>query len=129
MLGDVVWPDKVASRAVPDAAQGEALAVRERLLRALEGGAREQRPADAAAAQVGFDCWLEELERMTRPAPLSDCREVARRRSRRPRRTLVDTPYLVYFDSGSDQLDPDGAERRVPRPRARPASPSPRRSR
>lgn len=106
MLGDVVWPDKVASRAVPAAAQDEALVVRERLLRALEGGARESAPLDAAAAQVGFDCWLEELERHTDPARFSDCREVALGSLERAESTLIDTPYLVYFERGSDRLDP-----------------------
>jgi outer membrane protein OmpA-like peptidoglycan-associated protein len=107
MLGDVVWPDKVASRSVPEAVQGEALATREGLLRALEGGARASAPADAAIAQVGFDCWLEELERVTPPAPLGDCREVALAALERAEATLVHTPYLVYFDRGSDQLDLD----------------------
>ena len=62
MLGNTVWPDKVASRAIPAAAQPEAVAQRERLLRVLEGGGRVAAPADAAAAQTNFDCWLEELE-------------------------------------------------------------------
>jgi len=105
MVGDVVWPDKVASRAVPAAAQDEALAVRERLLRALESGARASAPLEAAAAQVGFDCWLEELERHTDPARFSDCQEVALTALDQAESTLIDTPYLVYFERGSDQLD------------------------
>jgi OOP family OmpA-OmpF porin len=108
MLGEVVWPDKVASRAVQDAARDEALVARERLLRALEGGARESAPLDAAAAQVAFDCWLEELERITSPTAFSDCREIAQAALAKAEATLVDTPYLVYFERGSDQLDPDG---------------------
>jgi len=106
MLGNVVWPDKVASRAVPTAAQSEAVVVRERLLRALEGGARESAPLEAAAAQVGFDCWLEELERFTQPARFSDCREVALAALDQAESSLIRTPYLVYFERGSDQLDP-----------------------
>jgi outer membrane protein OmpA-like peptidoglycan-associated protein len=106
MLGDVVWPDKVASRAVPAAAQDQALVVRERLLRALEGGARETAPLDAAAAQIGFDCWLAELERHTEPARFSDCQEVALAALDRAESTLIDTPYLVFFERGSDALDP-----------------------
>ena len=106
MVGDVVWPDKVASRTVPAAVQDEALAVRERLLRALEGGARETAPLEAAAAQVGFDCWLEELERHTDPARVSDCREVALAGLDSAESTLIDAPYLVFFERGSDQLDP-----------------------
>ena len=106
MLGDVVWPDKVASRAVPAAAQSEALAQRERLLRVLEGGARESAPVEAATAQVGFDCWLEELERSADPARVSDCREISQAALGEAEASLIRTPYLVYFERGSDRLDP-----------------------
>ena len=107
MLGDTVWPDRVAGRAVPEAAQNEATEVRERLLRTLEGGARATAPEDVATAQVAFDCWLEELERFTEPDRFSDCHEVARTSLERAEASLIHTPYLVYFEHGSDQLDPD----------------------
>jgi hypothetical protein len=72
MLGDTVWPDRVAGRAVPEAAQNQATEVRERLLRTLEGGARATAPEDAAAAQVAFDCWLEVLVLFSEPDRFSD---------------------------------------------------------
>jgi OOP family OmpA-OmpF porin len=105
MLGDVVWPDKVASREVPEASQAEAIELRERLLRALEGDARTAAPADAAAAQVNFDCWLEELESIRTPANFSDCKDTFVASLAKAESALIHTPYVVHFDPGSDQLD------------------------
>ncbi len=105
MLGDTVWPDKVASRQVPQASQTEAIELRERLLRALEGGARTSDPADAAAAQVNFDCWLQELESIKTPANFSDCKDTFVAALAKSETTLIHTPYVVLFDQGSDRLD------------------------
>lgn len=107
MLGDTVWPDKVGGRAVAEAERSEALAMRERLVRVLETGGRESAPVEAAAAQVGFDCWLEELERYSDPAKFSDCQEVAQASLERAEASLIHTPYRIYFERGSDQLDPN----------------------
>ncbi len=108
MLGNTVWPDKVASRQVPAAAQVEAIELRERLLRALEGGAGSAAPADAAAAQVNFECWLQELETIHNPANFSDCKDTFLAALTKSESALVHTPYLVFFDQGSDQITPDG---------------------
>jgi outer membrane protein OmpA-like peptidoglycan-associated protein len=110
MLGDTVWPDKVASRTVPPARQAEAVEQRERLLRVLEGGGREAAPVDAAAAQTNFDCWLEELESVEDPERFSDCRESFAAALAEAEHALIETPYLVFFDSGSDQLDPNAMD-------------------
>lgn len=108
MLGDTVWPDKVASRAVPAASQAEAIELRERLLRALEGGARSAAPAEAAAAQVNFECWLQELETIQNPAHFSDCKDTFLAALAKSESALVHTPYMVFFDPGSDRITPDG---------------------
>jgi OmpA-OmpF porin, OOP family len=108
MLGDTVWPDKVASRAVPAASQVEAIELRERLLGALEGGARSAAPADAAAAQVNFECWLQELETIHNPANFSDCKDSFLAALERSESALIHTPYTVFFDQGSDRITPDG---------------------
>jgi outer membrane protein OmpA-like peptidoglycan-associated protein len=107
MLGDTVWPDKVGGRGVQAGQHDQALAMRERLVRVLESGGRASAPDEAAAAQVGFDCWLEELERYTDPASFSDCQEVAQASLARAEASLIHTPYRVYFERGSDQLDPN----------------------
>lgn len=62
LLGDVVEPDSVAEHDIPLGWQPEVLAVRERLVGLLQGGARFKEPQTAADAQVDFDCWLDELE-------------------------------------------------------------------
>jgi outer membrane protein OmpA-like peptidoglycan-associated protein len=107
MLGDFVWPDKVASREVPQASRTEAIELRERLLRALEGGARAAAPADAAAAQINFDCWLQELETVKNPANFSDCKNTFLASLGKAESALIHTPYVVLFEQGSDRLDPD----------------------
>jgi outer membrane protein OmpA-like peptidoglycan-associated protein len=106
MLGNTVWPDKVSSRAIPAASQPEAVAQREHLLRVLEGGGRVAAPADAAVAQTNFDCWLEELESVKDPEDFSDCRESFANALAKAQSALIHTPYLVFFEGGSDQLDP-----------------------
>jgi outer membrane protein OmpA-like peptidoglycan-associated protein len=73
----------------------------------LEGGGREAAPVDAAAAQINFDCWLEELESITNPERFSDCKETFVAALAEAESALVHTPYLVFFAPGSDQLDPD----------------------
>jgi outer membrane protein OmpA-like peptidoglycan-associated protein len=108
VLGDAVWPDKVASREIPATERAGAVERRERLLRALEGGARATAPVDTAAAQVNFDCWLEELEAIEDPARRSDCEDSFLAALTKAESTLIHTPYVVFFDRGSDQLNPDG---------------------
>jgi len=105
MLGDTVWPDKVASRAVPTASQAEAVEAREHLLRVLEGGGRVVAPTAAAAAQINFECWLEELESVESPEGFSDCKESFETALAEAESALIDTPYLVFFARGSDELD------------------------
>ncbi len=84
---------------------------RERLLRALEGGARRAAPADAAAAQVNFDCWLEELESIKNPANFSDCKDSFVAALAKAESALVHTPYMVLFDPGQRPAQSRCAER------------------
>ena len=69
MLGDEVWPDRVASRRMPAHARDTMLVERARLVDALEASARRQSPREAAKAQVGFDCWLGEVGASGRARP------------------------------------------------------------
>lgn len=104
MEGDAVWPDKVSSRRVPGAAIPEALAMRERLVDALEKGGREAKPVEAAAAQVNFDCWLEKL---AEGSAGTDCKAAFVAALEAVEAVLTDLPdtYHVQFDPGSDFLD------------------------
>jgi outer membrane protein OmpA-like peptidoglycan-associated protein len=81
---------------------------REAMIGALEGGARTSDPADASAAQVNFDCWLVELETYQNPARPSDCKDTSVAALAKAESSLIHTPYVVFFDKGSDKIDPDG---------------------
>lgn len=50
-------------------------AARERLMKAFEDGGREAEPAEAARAQAGFECWLEQQEEAHQPAHIAACRK------------------------------------------------------
>lgn len=62
LIGDLRGPDKVASRDLPAPVARTALALRSRLVAALEATARIDAPVAAASAEANFDCWLAELE-------------------------------------------------------------------
>lgn len=109
MLGDDVWPDKVGPSEIPDAARPEALALRARLVDALEGNARENAPVEAAAAQTSFDCWLEELEDGSAPEAAA-CRDafLVALAASEAAVVAVELPdaFQVFFASGRTDLDP-----------------------
>ena len=107
MLGDVVYPDRVASHDLPPRpARDEALALRYRLVEALEAGARERAPVDAAIAQVNFDCWLSEVRRMPLSREGEVCKESMLAALSKLEAGLAGPtePYSVYFESGSAEL-------------------------
>jgi OmpA-OmpF porin, OOP family len=107
MLGDVVYPDRVASYDLPPGpARDEALAVRYRLVEALEAGGRERAPVDAAIAQVNFDCWLSELASMPLSREGEVCKETMLAALSDMEAGLAGPtePYSVYFESGSAEF-------------------------
>lgn len=122
MLGDVVYPDRVAGYDLPPGpVRDEALALRYRLVEALEAGGRERTPVDAAIAQVNFDCWLSEIGPMPPTREGEVCKETMVA-------ALVDMeaglagptePYSIFFESGSADLSQ--AARRVVEEAARAA--------
>ena len=72
--GDLVQPETIGARRLP-AARAEALVrARERLIRALEAGARERAPEQAAQLQTAFDCWMQEQEESLDSADIAACR-------------------------------------------------------
>ncbi len=114
LLGDVVDPDSVADHDICLGWQPDVLATRERLIAALDDGARFESPGTAAEAQVDFDCWLDELEAQSAgscpavtdstppPAP-SQCGN----RLMASLEVLADEEgaFAVFFDSGETDLD------------------------
>ncbi len=122
LLGDVVKVDSVADRDICLSQQPEALAVRERLVKLLDGGARFEAPAVAAETQVSFDCWLGELEAQSRSPGACTAASAQSKPSMCKDRlmagldlldaAMVDdsAPYNVFFASGSSTIDPDGMD-------------------
>jgi len=60
--GATVLPEDVPKWSIPADKRQAMDTYRKRLMAALDGGARSAKPANAAHAQVSFDCWLQKLE-------------------------------------------------------------------
>lgn len=60
--GNSPEPEQISARSLSAAQADELGAARGRLMQAFADGGREAAPADAAAAQVAFDCWMQEAE-------------------------------------------------------------------
>ena len=112
MIGDVVWPDRVSSHAIPADVQTEALTLRYRLIDLLQAGARTKAPESAAKAQVAFDCWLEELDGQL-AAVESSCKTELDEALAKTLVAMVEpgATYLVLFEAGKAQ--PSGPARNV----------------
>jgi OOP family OmpA-OmpF porin len=67
-------PENFGNRHLPPEKLPELAEARARLMSALDGGARRNRPEDAGRAQLAFDCWLQEQEENFQPAHIADCR-------------------------------------------------------
>ena len=72
--GADVMPEAVSARALPADNAAEAEEARARLMAILDGGGRDKAGAAAAMAQVGFDCWLQELEENIQPHDVAACK-------------------------------------------------------
>ncbi len=72
--GQLVNPEQIDQRDLPDDKIGELGAARRRLVLALSTGAKERQPVAAAHAQVMFDCWMQEQEENFQPDDIARCR-------------------------------------------------------
>lgn len=105
MIGDIVWPDKVASHEVPEQLRPQALELRERLVATLEAGGRSTAPEQAAAAQANFDCWLEELSENPQSRSATACRDAFVAALEETEDSLLPRePFVVFFDRGATEL-------------------------
>ncbi len=71
----LVEPEKIDARALPANRVATLSGARDRLVTALNSGAREKAAADAASAQVAFDCWMQEQEENRQPADIAACQQ------------------------------------------------------
>ncbi|WP_299622193.1 OmpA family protein [Pelagibius sp.] len=72
--GDGVAPEPIDSRELPADKVGELTAARQRLVAAQASGASARKPQDAVAAQIAFDCWMQEQEENRQPDDIAACR-------------------------------------------------------
>lgn len=100
--GEVVAPDEVATRDLPEFAVGDITEARGRLVEVLDAGARDRVPALAAKAQASFDCWMEQQEENHQPDHIAECRKTFDDAMAQ----IGPAKYLVFFDFGSSHLTP-----------------------
>jgi OOP family OmpA-OmpF porin len=106
MIGDTVWPDRVASHEVPEQLRPQALELRQRLVTVLQANGRVAAPEQAAAAQANFDCWLEELSDDPQSRAATACRDAFVAALEETESSLVPRqPFVVFFDRGTAELD------------------------
>lgn len=73
--GDVLEPFFLSDFYLPANGVAELREARFRLMRALVQGARDTFPAESAAAQANFDCWVEQTEENDQPEHIRACRD------------------------------------------------------
>ena len=112
--GSPPGPEAIAARKLPKRTVGDLTSARGKLVSALNRGAAGKDPANAALAQVMFDCWMQEQEEDLQPDHIANCRtqfETAMARvdaalgkpvaKAKPARA---TKFVVYFDFNSVKL-------------------------
>lgn len=122
--GEAVQPQEIAARDLPADRVGVLTASRQRLVAALGAGAAQTKPVDAAEAQVGFDCWMQEQEENFQPDDIAACRDrfIAAMENLEvqppaaapappppapePEPMAMPGPFVVYFDFDRAALTP-----------------------
>ncbi len=116
-----VQPEAINARKLPADKVGELSSAREQLVAALGAGAAGRKPAEAARAQVMFDCWMQEQEENIQPKDIAACRagfaaalaqivqapKIAAKAPAPAPAPALPGPYVVYFDFDNDKLTPD----------------------
>jgi OOP family OmpA-OmpF porin len=103
-----VQPDAVAYRSLGDDAVAEFTAARARLMAGLDGSGRIKAPADAARAQVAYDCWLEASEANDGPR-IDKCKKEFEDAMAAVERALTGGPedvYLAFFAWDRAEITP-----------------------
>jgi OOP family OmpA-OmpF porin len=111
--GELVTPQDPAERDLPLDTLPTINDTRIRLLKALDGGAREAKPQVAARAQSRFDCWLEQQEENFQNDHISACRdelmaalnELEAKPAAPAAATVAPATYLVLFDFDKSNIN------------------------
>lgn len=119
--GESVEPEMIEARNLPADSVPELSAARQRLVAAQASGAAARKPQDAAAAQLAFDCWMQEQEENRQPDDIARCREefmtalasieeqpkVAAAPAPAPEPEPLPGPYTVLFEFDKADLTAD----------------------
>ncbi len=114
--GANVEPEDLANWDIPADKQAELAAARTRLMTALNGGAREAKPADAARAQARFDCWVEEQDENHEDDKIAACKNdfmaamdaLEKKEMAQTMAPMSPANYTVYFDFDKSVINPAG---------------------
>lgn len=121
-LGNVVIPEKPDNWRLSPGDEGLFAEARARLMRALNNGARERMPIEAARAQASYDCWIEQKEESTQPGHIASCQQkyaqlmnMLEQGLDQKRQSIENAPviaaglqanYTVFFGTGKSSLSP-----------------------
>lgn len=109
--GVMLLPEDPGTRDIPHELYSEISDIRVRLIAALDGGARENKPDVAARAQSRFDCWLEQQEENFQEDHISACRDellaALAELEMAPAPAMAPSPavYLVLFDFDKSNIN------------------------
>ncbi|HYD30283.1 MAG TPA: OmpA family protein [Azospirillaceae bacterium] len=111
--GTMVLPDEPQSRSLTADAGPQLAEAHQRLLAALDGGARERNPEQAAIAQSRYDCWLEQQEENWQTQDIAKCRDEFNQAmtalAGRPAAAVpTGDAFMVFFDFDRADLTPAG---------------------
>lgn len=73
--GELPAPASLENRSIPTEHLNEMAEARNNLMTAIAKGAAQQKPAELAAAQTSFDCWVEQQEENFQPDHIAACRD------------------------------------------------------
>ena len=107
--GENVEPSVLADWSLPEDTLPELTDARARLVAALNGGAREGFPVEAAVAQAKFDCWVEQQEENIQPDHIAACRDAfyAAMAIIEGPRPVAGEAYFVFFDFDRTNITPE----------------------
>ena len=114
--GANVEPEDLANWDIPADKQAELAAARTRLMTALNSGARDAKPADAARAQARFDCWVEEQDENHEDDKIAACKNdfmaamdaLEKKEMAAAPAPMSPANYTVYFDFDKSVINPAG---------------------
>jgi OOP family OmpA-OmpF porin len=114
--GANVEPEDLANWDIPADKQAELAAARTRLMTALNSGARDAKPQDAARAQARFDCWVEEQDENHEDDKIAACKNdfmaamdaLEKKQMAQTMAPMSPANYTVYFDFDKSVINPAG---------------------